>query len=485
MDLKSIFFLYDDTERLPYPIESIVGSRSYGQILYKKIKIKDRIKRIVESAGLSFIYLSNSVERDNILNLFREETREFKLIHLFSRGVIINEEEFIRLLEKVSYSLTTLVNKELDPFLLLFNNFKTYESYINLINQNKGVTLEDFNSEVTLLKPTNCFTEISELSDFLMFFSGGTEARFFNQIIGDNYTFTKKSNDKIKMKKEYEYYHLIPDEMKKWFVMPYNFKESDKFASYTMERLIIPDFALQWIHNSINLEQFELFLDKIFAFIESRPKKVISKNDYKKRFDELYVNKVVERIEKLKNLQSYKKINFYVENGVGLTLDDLFNDYIVLKNKINELIDSHIEVIGHGDLCFSNILYDKRSYTLKFIDTKGALIEEELWTDPYYDLAKLSHSIVGNYDFINNDLFLLEMDTSLKINLSIRTDNLSKYRSVFYRKLEDHGYDMRIVRLCELSLFLSMLPLHIDNPRKVLAFILNASYIEEELKKNV
>ena len=42
---------------------------------------------------------------------------------------------------------------------------------------------------------------------------------------------------------------------------------------------------------------------------------------------------------------------------------------------------------------------------LKLIDSKGGTEREQLWMDPYYDLAKLSHSICGGYDFLNSGLF--------------------------------------------------------------------------------
>ena len=42
-----------------------------------------------------------------------------------------------------------------------------------------------------------------------------------------------------------------------------------------------------------------------------------------------------------------------------------------------------------------------------------------------------------------------------------------------------------LVRVYEASLFLSMLPLHIDNPHKVFGFILNVNNILKELEKDV
>ena len=60
----------------------------------------------------------------------------------------------------------------------------------------------------------------------------------------------------------------------------------------------------------------------------------------------------------------------------------------------------------------------------------------------------------------------------------------SKFVEIFKQKLEEQGYNYKIVRIFELSLFLSMLPLHIDNRRKVLGFLLNSIRILEELKND-
>ena len=133
------------------------------------------------------------------------------------------------------------------------------------------------------------------------------------------------------------------------------------------------------------------------------------------------------------------------------------------------------------DLCFSNILYSKDASLLKLIDPKGAIVEDEIYTDPYYDLAKLSHSICGYYDYFNSDLFQITVDEGLKSHLSMDFDN-SEYVAVFRKKLEENGMDLKLIRLYECSLFLSMLPLHIDRPKKVYAFILNAIAILNSLE---
>ncbi len=137
---------------------------------------------------------------------------------------------------------------------------------------------------------------------------------------------------------------------------------------------------------------------------------------------------------------------------------------------------------GHGDPCFSNILYDQTHHFLKFIDPKGAVEEKQLWTHPIYDLCKISHSILGDYDFINNDLFQVSFDHNNSLKLTAGTAYNNELKSIFLNELDKRKIDVKIMRLCEASLFLSMLPLHSDHPNKVMAFILTAKKILDEVE---
>ena len=54
--------------------------------------------------------------------------------------------------------------------------------------------------------------------------------------------------------------------------------------------------------------------------------------------------------------------------------------------------------IGHGDLCFNNILVDPNSGSLKLIDPKAYPDKSKNivgLVDPFYDLAKLNHSFTS------------------------------------------------------------------------------------------
>ena len=329
---------------------------------------------------------------------------------------------------------------------------------------------------------------IAETGNFVQLITGSFSSRYFNSLTGDEYRIVKRSKNKEKIKAEYNFYHLLPEDMQFWFVEPFNYKEKNEIASYEMERLHIPDLAVKWVQGSIDLVEMEDILNKYFYFFASRKCRSVDCYVSEKIRDNLFLNKVKSRLEELKTKQEFSKLTSIIAVNGGVTIDSLFQRYLALKNKLEtqrkDKIHNSILVIGHGDPCFSNTLYSKTARILKFIDPKGALTENDLWTDPYYDIAKLSHSICGRYDFFNSEMFRIELDKRLQINLLFDFNN-KKFVDLFRRKLEEAGYDYWLVRLYEVSLFLSMLPLHIDNPQKVLGFIFNAMNILQEIEENV
>jgi len=146
---------------------------------------------------------------------------------------------------------------------------------------------------------------------------------------------------------------------------------------------------------------------------------------------------------------------------------------------VRESMAGDDSVISHGDLCFSNMFFGDERGKLLLIDPRGAENENELWMDPYYDVAKLSHSVLGGYDFFNAGLYDVspELDLGLKLG-----EDKRRYMEIFQDYLEKNNYEQRRVRLCEASLFLSMLPMHVDDLKKTVGFILNADKILAEVE---
>jgi len=99
----------------------------------------------------------------------------------------------------------------------------------------------------------------------------------------------------------------------------------------------------------------------------------------------------------------------------------------------------------------------------------------------YYDFAKLSHSILGNYDKIINDAAEIKFNNSMDAYISYKTENNRYLSEKFKNFIALYNLDISLVRLIEASLFLSMLPLHSEDTRKMIMLALRGSEILREL----
>ena len=130
--------------------------------------------------------------------------------------------------------------------------------------------------------------------------------------------------------------------------------------------------------------------------------------------------------------------------------------------------------IMHGDLCFSNILYDSRSNHIKLIDPRGVDNKHNIsiYGDWRYDVAKLAHSVVGKYDFIIANRFKYKENSPTDIEFDIEYDNLCKIEELdnYFDKI----FDFKMYYPIMINLFLSMIPLHSDNVMRQKAMLANA-----------
>ena len=476
--MAKLVVIYDDTVKALERTKNILGEKSFGNMILKRQSMFSRTKQLVKkNKDVEIVRLKNLDSFD--ASIFTSDTIFF---HLLSSSAIISPEDFNILLEKLLYAKNNFVIK--DDKIAYGAVFSNRSSYTNFLKE--YATQNNLNYLHYDIINTNIFINLSDYETLLMFISSGFDARYFNSLQGDAYTVTKRSADKKKIKKEYTYYWLLPESMKNWMVMPYNYQETPEYASYTMERMPMTDIAIRWTHGAIDNEELKNILDKAFYFLNHRAQKHIPKNTYQKTQKSLYLDKVDKRINELKKLPEYRQIHQLIHTGTEFnSIDDIIKYYKEVFAKYTKKVKTpFISVIGHGDIFFANMLYSKELNLLRLIDPKGALKEDELWTDPYYDIAKLSHSICGNYDFFNTGSYSIELNKSMQFDLSVHFDN-TKAKAIFQKYLAQNNYNYTLVRIYEASLFLSMLPLHIDNPHKVFGFILNAINILKEVDKNV
>lgn len=488
-----ILIVYDNTVRPGEIVGEIIGEKGFGDVIVRRKLLKNHFResmeKIYSAEKFQWIELKNLYSFEDLVRRFSRSGSEnySGILHCFSNFVVTDFVLASLTLKKLDYidEQILLENSDASCIGIMFQNTDQYLSFLER-------TLELHSSNEVVRGCRNprlaCqgFINISVIRNFIQCLTGNFDSRYFNSMEETDYILRKSSSNKTKIKSEYMYYHLLPENMQRWFVMPFDYRETETTASYAMERLYMTDLAIKWVHGSIEQDEFRQILDMYFAFFRERSRREVTSAHYWAINDELYLKKVRKRIDDLKKLPAFSKIAHLISARKKFSsIDEIFEWYLKIKKKVeakNKYLN--VSVIGHGDPCFANAMYNYSTRTLKFIDPRGALTEEDLYTDPYYDVAKLSHSICGNYDFFNNAMFDITIDENFEYFLMIPFDN-SEYKKIFQEKLEENGYDYWTVRAYEASLFLSMLPLHIDYPYKVFGFLLNAVNILREVEENV
>ena len=258
--MKQIFVIYDDSKMPGKEIKTITGAKSYGETIFKRVTLKDRMEAEIVKEKQVLTVFNYKGEKDNAalfaaLPLDNNTT----IVHLYSNFGLKDTKAFSVLLKKAEFmneSYTAFCdNKPAMSFLAGADSYK--KAFDALIaGEYEAERIEN-----------DAFMDLSVRANFLTFITGGFDARFFNALAGDEYTVTKRSTKKEKIKAEYQFYYLLPETMKMWFVMPYDYKEDADGASYTMERFHMTDIAIRFVHGAVDEDELKDILDKLFYFI--------------------------------------------------------------------------------------------------------------------------------------------------------------------------------------------------------------------------
>lgn len=271
------------------------------------------------------------------------------------------------------------------------------------------------------------------------------ESRSFNQIeICDNFLI-KSSEDIFKIWVEYKWLN----EQKKHLPnnIPYvkDFLIKNDRGYYFIEYLNFPVLSDIFVFGKLESEYFLKILFSLKKNLKSLHSFV---KIYKSNF---LTDKLLERKEGI--FQAVEK----------LSLDSkVFNDLFYQNVEYFENKEMSHGVI-HGDYCFSNILFNFSSFEPILIDPRGYLSRVNGYSTLgpcNYDLYKLAHSFVGGYDYIisgKEDIVFNKFE-----NIKIRLANFCEIFEI--GELE--------VKMGMINLFLSMIPLHSNSPKRQKAFLI-------------
>ena len=478
-----ILLIVDDRECTVGEVRNLVGIRRFGDIIFKRRPLYEHFRNALPAwAKQSLIRLRYDSDLVTLRSNLETCEQDTSVCVIAARSGFPNPDLLTQLIERLPYAEEDFTEALYKPHIVFWRNAHDLVDRWAEFTSSPIHTWEQswqHSQRLQSLQPL----DLGNIGNFLSFYSGSTATRHFNEVLIDTYYYKKSSTDKDKMLAEYSFYGLVPERIRPWLIQSFDFKDEGGRASYKMLRYYLADAALQWVHGAFEADTFEPFVERLLFFISDRPKQTSNKEMSAALAQDLFVTKLKRRVNEFLDLGEGQRINQLASSATsGLDLVHLLNRYLMLYKRFEKDFSLDYTVIGHGDPCFSNILYDQQRYLLKFIDPKGALTKEDLWTHPLYDLCKISHSILGDYDFINNGLYTLGFANNNELELSFSHTNHGSLKLIFLNHLKSLGHNLHIIRLGEASLFLSMLPLHIDHPNKVLAFMLRAHQILNEVE---
>lgn len=317
-----------------------------------------------------------------------------------------------------------------------------------------------------------------------------TTQRSFNELKISKHSVKKSSlSASKKIVAEANWFHKLPMSLR--YYTPSLLSKNDgndafEGASYELEYM----YNLPLSDLMVFSKMPGVFWDKVFFKISEMLEEF---NQYKpienskkelKKYDQLYLPKTMQRLSKYAELQGKKidDLKYFISDNQAISLAKVAEDSAKF---INETSQKDL-CLSHGDLCFSNILYDPRSESLKCVDPRGIdnLGNFSIYSDRRYDLAKLYHSVRGLYDYIIAGRFKIERNSPKMINLKIMNnfhhqENLiNSFNKFIFSGLD---YSEEEILAITIHLFLSMLPLHSDRPERQEAFIVNALNLYQHL----
>lgn len=189
---------------------------------------------------------------------------------------------------------------------------------------------------------------------------------------------------------------------------------------------------------------------------------------------DIYYEKTLKRLESIlkdERFASFCQDEVEINNVSCIGLNRALETLPDLIEAVDLYVCEYFTII-HGDLCLSNILYDRGNRIIRLIDPRGTFGVFDIYGDPRYDMAKLSHSIEGDYDFFSNGLFDYRWEGSAFYFQPQLEKRHERVKEIFRTRLLNEQLPAYWqIKLIESLLFLSMVPLHADRHASQLAFL--------------
>ncbi|MDR2154260.1 MAG: hypothetical protein LBE78_04435 [Burkholderiaceae bacterium] len=300
-----------------------------------------------------------------------------------------------------------------------------------------------------------------------------TTERAFNTLTINNRVVNKTGENSAKITAEATWFKSVPPALKKYTPQLIDSGQKNGKEFYQLEYLPLNPLNELFVHGKNPVFFWARIFEQIRYFFNDARTTVDSEENLKTKAEKLYINKTQTRLEEFtQSIGLNNKQPLYYAGKQLPSLEEICADCFAQVTTL-----SCIPCFLHGDLCLSNMLIDLRSDGIKLLDPRGMDADQNptILGDQKYDLAKLTHSIIGLYDFIVAGYFTLNSTNLYSYELTFALEPRTEaIRQQFWNEKFIPGVHVKDCLPLVILLFLSMLPLHADNTQRQRAFFANA-----------
>ena len=425
------------------------------------------------------IILGDTLVENNLTELIRKENSFILVSQEFDNTenwcVITQKDQKIDKIFDKEKNLVKNVSHYVSVGGYFFNDTKILRQILDDIDDEEKLEISSIikkykNENDITVELAKQWNDVGHLENYFSTKQFLLKARYFNSLQFDDLSenVTKKSENKEKLINEINWYKKIPKDISKLVpkILDSDISENPYIK---LEYIKYPTLADIWLYSNLSSNFWIKIIDDLFEIIHefNRYYEDVTIQEY----NSIYFEKTIQRIDELiKSNDLFKEIfheNFILINGKKFKNWPVIKDEIKLK--INGLHKKEDNCLIHGDLCFSNILYDSKNKNFKLIDPRGKW-GQGISGDIKYDIAKIRHSVVGGFDMITNGLYSATYDEKNGVKFDIYEP---KNYQVICEKLDSQikqKWNLDEIKMIEGLLFISMLPLHKDNLERQFAF---------------
>lgn len=281
---------------------------------------------------------------------------------------------------------------------------------------------------------------------------------------------TKRSENAEAFRHQVRWFKQLPDDLAPFLPRIYGSNDGD--APYiTMELLSIPTLNDLFISGRLELGAWNDVAQKLNLIQLMLRKYTFASEIGQQIAYQVYVSKTRTRLHQFCNQRPEACSLTVCVSGNRFSINEVLPTLEGYAEK-NGLLELDVLAPIHGDMCFSNVMYDPRGRHIKLIDPRGEFGVPGIFGDSRYDKAKLMHSFAGGYDFIVSDHFDVTVSPNQVLNCSIDFQNYHhKVGQILDSALFKDERERQQCDAIQALLFLSMIPLHSDKPRRQLAML--------------